>query len=74
MNANSIVEEMLSLHPNLFSMDFKNNKDALSKLIVLSPHLRNQVAGRITRVNKRKGQKPFLKREHGTEEPRRSRR
>ena len=74
MNANNIAEEMLSLHPDSFSTDFKNNKDVISKLIVLSPHLRNQVAGRITSIVKREGQKPFTKREPRVEEPRRPRR
>jgi ribosomal protein S17E len=74
MNPNSIAEEMLSLHPDSFSTDFKNNKDAIIKLIVLSPHLRNQVVGRITSIMKRKGQKLFIKREPREEEPRRPRR
>jgi len=74
MNANSIAAELLSLHPDSFFTDFKNNKDAISKLIVLSPYLRNQVAGRITRIKKREGQKPFSKREPRVEEPRRPRR
>jgi len=56
MNINHLVEELLRLHADSFSPVFKNNKDAISKLIILSPHLRNQIAGRIARVNKRKEQ------------------
>ena len=74
MNVNHLADKLLSLRPDSFSTDFKNNKDAISKLIVLSPYLRNQVAGRITRIKKREGQKPLLRREPRVEEPRRPRR
>ena len=74
MNINHIATELFSQTPDLFSRDFKHNKEMISKQIVLSPFVRNQVAGRITRIKKREGHILLPKKERRVEEPRRPRR
>lgn len=74
MNVNRLAAELLGRNPDSFSTDFKYNRDMISKQIVLSAFVRNQVAGRITRIKKRKGQKPLPVKEPRVEEPRRPRR
>lgn len=73
MKINHLAKELIDLRPDWFSTDFKNNKDAVKKLFVTSPYMRNQIAGCITRIKKREGQKPGLSIEHRGEEPRQPR-
>ena len=48
-----ISEQMLQKHPDAFSTDFEKNKKALNELAQIpSKHLRNHIAGYITKALK----------------------
>ncbi|NPA76863.1 MAG: 30S ribosomal protein S17e [Candidatus Diapherotrites archaeon] len=49
-----VVDELVEKYPDLFKADFEYNKRVLDELgIRPSKHVRNIIAGRITRVMKR---------------------
>lgn len=47
------ARKLMSLYPNLFTIDFQQNKELVSKLTkISSKKLRNQIAGYITHLVK----------------------
>ncbi|MEM4311346.1 MAG: hypothetical protein QXX95_03055 [Nitrososphaerales archaeon] len=50
-----LAEEVLNRYPNLFNIDFEENKTKLSEIaMITSKQLKNELAGYITKIVKRR--------------------